>query len=155
MMTDIEGLKAKDTTLEGQIASLTSGLAGKVDVKEGHSLVADTLIAKLEGLDADAEANYIKSVDAEMFAVDANGNLTLKDLPQSKISGLTEALANAGQLNGVQINGTDLDNTNKKVNIQFSEEFSYADNKISVNKVNASKLYVEDGEELILNGGNA
>lgn len=155
IMADIEGLKAKDTALEGQIAGLNGALANKVDKKEGYDLVSESLIAKLEGLNENAEANYVKSVDEEVFGVDDAGHLTLKDLPQSKISGLTEALANAGQLNGIQINGTDLVVADKKVNIQFSEDFSYADNKVALNKVNVNKLYVEDSDELILNGGNA
>lgn len=155
IMADIEGLKAKDTALEGQIAGLNSALANKVEKKEGYDLVSNALIAKLEGLNENAEANYVKSVDEEFFGVDEAGHLTLKDLPQSKISGLTEALASAGQLNGIQINGTDLVVADKKVNIQFSEDFSYADNKVALNKVNVNKLYVEESDELILNGGNA
>lgn len=155
LKTDVEGLKAKDTAIENQIAALTSGLEGKVDVREGYDLISSTDLAKLAGIAAGAEVNYIKSVSEEFQVTD--GQLTLKEIDQSQVAGLPEALLNAGKLDGVQINGIDLDVVNKKVNVAFNEnEFVYADGKISLGTISLSKITsAEEGEEIVLNGGNA
>ena len=155
LKTDVEGLKAKDITLENQIAALTSGLEGKVSIREGYDLISSTDLAKLAGIAEGAEVNYIKSVSEEFQVTD--GQLTLKEIDQSKVAGLPEALLNAGKLDGVQINGVDLDVVNKKVNVAFNEnEFVYADGKISLGTISLSKITnAEEGEEIVLNGGNA
>lgn len=156
MMADIQGLKEKDQAIDGQIAALTGTVNGKVDKKEGYDLVSNELIEKLQNINIDGEANYIKSVSNE-FVVSTDGQLTLNKIAMSKVDGLENALALAGKIDGVQVNGNDLPIVNKKVNVVFNEqEFSYADNKVSVNKISLSKLEnAEEGVEIILNGGNA
>lgn len=57
-------------------------LDGKVDVREGYSLVADLEIAKLATVHANAEENFIKSAGSE-FNVDDNGNVTLVAVPNN------------------------------------------------------------------------
>lgn len=78
----------------GKVTGLSDALADKVAVEDGKSLVADTLITKLEGIAAGAQVNVIDSVDTAQFGIDDAKNLTLLDVAMSKVSGLTEALAN-------------------------------------------------------------
>ncbi len=61
MAADITSLKGLvgNTSVEDQIAA---AVADKVVAEEGKSLVADTLIAKLEGIKEDAQANVIESI---------------------------------------------------------------------------------------------
>jgi hypothetical protein len=85
-----------------------------------------------------------------------DGKLSINKIEQDKIEGLADIIAAAGALNGVQVNGKDVQISNKKVNINFNDsEFEYDGDKISLKKVSLSKLAGADGEELILNGGNA
>lgn len=61
-------MTADITTLKGLVGTtsvadqIAAAVADKVTAEEGKSLVADTLIAKLEGLDVDAQANKIESI---------------------------------------------------------------------------------------------
>ena len=57
-ITTLQGLVGT-TSVEDQIAA---AVADKVVAEEGKSLVADTLIAKLEGLAEDAQANKIEAI---------------------------------------------------------------------------------------------
>lgn len=151
---DIQELKEKDTAINEQIVALNQTLNNKVDKKQGYSLISDLLIEKLEKLDATGEENYIKSVSNEFVVTD--GKLSINKIEQDKIEGLADIIAAAGALNGVQVNGKDVQISNKKVNINFNDsEFEYDGDKISLKKVSLSKLAGADGEELILNGGNA
>jgi len=73
--------------------AVSETLDGKVAIEEGKSLIADTLISKLEGVEEGAQVNKIESVDETQFALDAAKNLTLLDIAMSKVTGLDEALA--------------------------------------------------------------
>lgn len=124
-------------------------LAKKVAIEEGKSLVSDELISKLEGMAADGEKNYVRSVDEANFAVDSEGHLTLLDLEMNKVSGLTDELAKkvnavegkelisselisklegmaadgeANVLESVKINGVALEVAEKAVNIPVGGE---------------------------------
>ena len=91
-------------------ADLTDAVAKK------HAHTNGTI---LDAIDADrvsawdaAEKNVIAAVDESQFAIDADRKLTLLDIAQSKISGLTNAAGNAITLadalaNKVENNGTD------------------------------------------------
>ena len=57
-ITALYGLVGEESVAE----QISSALEGKISAEEGKSLVADELIAKLEALDADAEANEIEVV---------------------------------------------------------------------------------------------
>ena len=128
---------------------------GKVDKKDGFDLVAEEDIQKLKSLAA------ITNVDNTLVL--NNGTLGVNKIRQDQVEGLPEALANigniGGKIDGIQVNGNDLsiDAATKKVNIEFnSSEFTYANNKISLNKIGLDKLVgSEEGEELVLNGGDA
>ena len=143
--------------------------------------------------------NFVKSVDTEELAVDANGNLTIVKVANSKVDGLADLLAGKVDKNGtdrliteaegtllgklanltgkeqanileaVRINGTDLEITDKAVNIPVGGEklgvvmSATGDNKVTINEngamsvdtVNVSTLTQTDGETLILNGGSS
>jgi hypothetical protein len=69
-------------------------LAGYVQAEEGKSLVSNSEIAKLATVKENAEANFIKSVDAGKFSVSAEGNLTLNELGIDDITDLRTELNN-------------------------------------------------------------
>lgn len=78
--------------LSGRVGSVQSTLDNKVAVEDGKSLIADTLIEKLEGISAGAQVNVIDSVDETQFAIDENKKLTLLDVAIGKVTGLQGAL---------------------------------------------------------------
>ena len=78
--------------LSGRVGTVESALENKVAVEEGKSLIADTLIEKLEGISAGAQVNVIDSVDEDQFAIDENKKLTLLDIAIDKVTGLQGAL---------------------------------------------------------------
>lgn len=126
-------------------ATTASVAEGYVAKESGKSLVSDELIDKLNSMSADGEANYVKSVSSD-FAVSEAGELSLNDIAQSKVTGLTEALDEingklsdnnftdelAEKLNGiaagaqvnvleaVKVNGTSLEIAEKAVNIPLA-----------------------------------
>ena len=76
-----------------------ANLADAVSKKHSHenSNVLDGITAeKVSAWDA-AEKNLISSVEEGQFDVDVNGNLTLKDIAISKVTGLSDALANKAE----------------------------------------------------------
>lgn len=126
-------------------ATSASVAEGYVAKENGKSLISDELIDKLSAMDADGEANYVKSVSAD-FAVSEDGELSLNDIEQSKVIGLAEALAaingklsdnnfsdeykskiegiaDGAQVNvleAVKVNGTSLEIAEKAVNIPLA-----------------------------------
>ena len=73
-------------------SELSTELAKKVDVQAGFSLLADTEIARLATINENAEENFIKSAETADFTVSEAGHLTLNDIAQDKITGLSDAL---------------------------------------------------------------
>lgn len=128
--------------LEGY-STLTTEVANKVDAVDGKSLVDNDLVTKLENL-----AN-IKTVSEEL-TISESGKLGVQAIAASKVTGLedliknihspiaTDAIAGLVMANPVE-NGIDV----------------ATDGKMTVNSLNVNKLVQTDGEELILNGGNA
>lgn len=143
-----------------KIENLPATLASKVDVEEGKSLVSDTLIDKLSQL---AE---IKTVSDELSLSD--GTLSINSIPQEKVEGLNDVLV--AKLTGVTAVDTPLEVLDGVVTIPVAKSDTYGivkssevengitvsdDGTMSVNNVNVNKLVQTDGEELVLNGGNA
>ena len=154
--TSIQELTNKDASLEANLAAALEMINGKVDKREGYDLVSLENIAKLERINENVDS-LIKSVSKE-FIISESGELSINQIEQSKVSGLEEALANIEGLHGLQINGSDLTIAeNKKINIMFNENnFSYANNMVSLKPISLSDLTnPEDGDEIVLNGGNA
>ena len=71
--------------------TLTTELNKKVDKVAGSRLMTEAEGTKLAGIEAGAQVNFIKTVDEAQFAA-TGGNLTLLDIAQSKVTGLTAAL---------------------------------------------------------------
>lgn len=146
---------------QSKVTGLSTALEGKVSAETGKSLVADTLIEKLTGLAG------IKSVSSD-FTLGGDGALTLNNIAVSKVTGLTDALAE--KIQEVKLNGVALPDEEGSVNIPLAGAAtagtvvgSNAENKIKVhtdgsmevNSLNISKLVQTPGDELILNGGTA
>ena len=70
-------------------ADVEEALKGKVNAEEGKRLITEEEASKWNA----GEENYIKSVTDD-FEVSEEGQLSLKDIAQSKVTGLTEALEN-------------------------------------------------------------
>lgn len=154
--TDIQGLNSKNLQFEENLAALFEISNGKVDKKEGYDLVSLENIAKLERLSEDV-TGLIKSVSKE-FVISNDGELSIDMIEKSQVRGLEEALAGIEGLHGLQINGNDvIVSENKKVNISFDEKnFTYANNMVSLKPISLSDITnAEEGEEIVLNGGNA
>lgn len=71
---------------------LNQSIGSKVEAETDKSLVANTLIAKLEGIDTGAQVNVIDTVDTAQFGLEGK-HLTLLEIAQDKVTGLPEALA--------------------------------------------------------------
>ena len=95
--TETSAREQADTALDGRIDALetasstylpkTEAESTYVKKEEGKSLIEDTDITKLKGL-----AN-IKSVSAELTLSGETGELSVKQIAQSKVEGLSAALA--------------------------------------------------------------
>lgn len=144
---------------------------------------------KLNGVEDGAQVNKIDGVSGE-FTISADGKvLNINLIEMDKVNGLTAALgdkvsaedgkglstndltdelvekinaAQANVLEGVQVNGVDVDIVDKKVNIKSTdivkatEEVTVAeDGTLGLGKVNVNKLVQDDGSWLVLNGGTA
>lgn len=85
--TDGKVLTLKAVAQE-KVTGLTDALAGKVDKVEGKGLstndFTDTLLEKLNGIEAGAQVNYVKSVTSE-FAVSDAGELSVASVNVNKL----------------------------------------------------------------------
>lgn len=72
--------------------ALQEALDNKVSVEEGKSLISDSDIAKLAGIEENAQKNYIDSVDDANFKV-TDGKLELKEIVVAQVKDL-QALLN-------------------------------------------------------------
>lgn len=127
-LENIQSVNSSDLTVSetGELAlsdAIKELIDGKVTAVEGKSLVSNTLITKLETLNANAEENFIKSVDTAHFNVDDVGHLTLNDIPIAKVTGLEDALAQANIINDV------------------SSDFTITDGKVlTLNEISTDKV---------------
>ena len=71
---------------------LNAELAKKVDANPGERLLTDLEATKLSTIEMGAQKNYITSVDENQFTVN-DGQLILKAISQSSVTGLESALA--------------------------------------------------------------
>lgn len=84
-----------ETALEpyAKTADVETELAKKVAIEEGKSLVSNDLIAKLEGIEAGAQVNYITAVTSDFTVTE--GELAIVSVAQDKITGLTKVNGDA------------------------------------------------------------
>lgn len=79
--------------------AMETAIAKKVDKNGTDRLMTEAEGTKLSGIEAGAQVNKIDTVDTEQFALDGK-KLTLLDIAQSKVTGLTEALSGKVDKNG-------------------------------------------------------
>lgn len=116
----------------GDISELQGLVGKKVDAEEGKSLVSDALIAKLETLNSDAEANVIE-------AITAGG--TLLEIVNKTVD--------------IPVAGTKLGLVKSYVGDEYNKIVVAEDGTMSVNKIDVSALYVPEDTELVLDGGSS
>lgn len=147
---------------QDKVTGLSDSLDNKVNVEAGKSLVEDTLITKLTGM---AE---IKGVSEELEIGADDKILSIKAIDQSKVTGLTDALA--GKIHEVKVNEVPLLASDGSVNIGLATSSaagvvmgSDAENKVKVdadgtmevNSLNINKLVQSAEDVLVLDGGDA
>ena len=173
LSNEVNGIKSKlgETSVAEQIEA-----ALKVDGAEKYALASHTHeIANVTGLqailDGKATASDVEALESTVSGLSAKAhqhtNMTILDtISEEKVADW-----DAGQANVIEIikaNGTALAiGADKSVNIpaatasalglaQADGDTIEANNGVfSVKSVGISKVYVEDGTELVLNGGNA
>ena len=79
---------------------LTVGLLGKVDAEEGKSLISEEDLAKLAGIEAGAEINFISSVDEAIFNVN-EGKLEFKSISIDRVDELENLLNGKASVSSV------------------------------------------------------
>ena len=173
LSNEVDGIKSKlgETSVAEQIeASL------KVDGIEKYALASHTHeIANVTGLqailDGKATASDVEALDSTVSGLSAKAhqhtNMTILDaISEEKVAAWDAAQANVIEI--IKANGVALEvGSDKSVNIpaataaalglaQADGDTIEANNGVfSVKSVGISKVYVEDGTELVLNGGNA
>lgn len=170
---EVGGIKLKlgETSVAEQIEA-----ALKVDGVEKYALASHTHeIANVTGLqailDGKATASDVEALESTVSGLSAkahqHANMTILDtISEEKVAAWDSAQANVIEI--IKANGTALTiGADKSVNIpaataqalglaQADGDTIVANNGVfSVGSVGISKVYVEDGTELVLNGGNA
>lgn len=117
---------------QSKIIGLLEALAGKVAVEDGKSLIDDELIAKLQSMNADGEANVLNGIQIAGVDVavdeDKKANIALASIAQAGV------VKSSNALNGVTVS---------------------ADGFMSVHSLSISKLVQEETETLILSCGTS
>ena len=146
---------------QDKVTGLSASLDNKVNVEAGKSLVEDTLITKLTGM------TEIKGVSGELEIGADDKILSVKAIDQSKVTGLTDALA--GKIHEVKVNEVPLLASDGSVNIGLATSSaagvvmgSEAENKVKVdvdgtmevNSLNINKLVQSAEDVLVLDGGD-
>lgn len=120
---------------QSQVAGLTDALAGKVDTEEGKGLSAndftDTLLEKLNGIEAGAEVNVIESISLNSVPLEISGKAV--NVPIATVGALGVVQSSAAE-NGVTVT---------------------SNGSMEVNSINVMKLAQTAGDALILNGGSS
>ena len=173
LSNEVNGIKLKlgETSVAEQIEA-----ALKVDGVEKYALASHTHeIANVTGLqailDGKATASDVEALESTVSGLSAKAhqhtNMTILDtISEEKVAAWDSAQANVIEI--IKANGTALTiGADKSVNIpaatasalglaQADGDTIEANNGVfSVKSVGISKVYVEDGTELVLNGGNA
>ena len=130
-----EGQLSVVAIAQSQVAGLTEALAGKVNAEEGKGLsendFTDTLLEKLNGIEAGAEVNVIEIVSLNSVPLEVSGKAV--NIPIATVGGLGVVQSSAAE-NGVTVT---------------------SNGSMEVNSVNVTKLVQTAGDALILNGGSS
>ena len=135
---------------------IESGLATRLTTLEG----ADTV----EGSVAKTVKDAVDALDITQYAKDADvvkketGKSLIADTKITKLDGIAEG-AQVNVIEKITVNGTEQTPTKKTVDIVVpvadDTSIEITDNKIGVKAVNVQKLFIAEGDTLILNGGTA
>lgn len=130
-----EGQLSIVSIAQSQVAGLTDALAGKVDAEEGKGLsendFTDTLLEKLNGIEAGAEVNVIEVVSLNSVPLEVSGKAV--NIPIATVGGLGVVQSSTAE-NGVTVT---------------------SNGSMEVNNINVMKLVQTAGDALILNGGSS
>ena len=130
-----EGQLSVVSIAQSQVAGLTDALAGKVNTEEGKGLsendFTDTLLEKLNGIEAGAEVNVIESISLNSVPLEVSGKAV--NIPIATVGGLGVVQSSAAE-NGVTVT---------------------SNGSMEVNNINVTKLVQTAGDSLILNGGSS
>lgn len=120
---------------QSQVTGLTDTLAGKVDTEEGKGLSAndftDTLLEKLNGIEAGAEVNVIESISLNSVPLEISGKAVNISIATVDALGVVQSTTAE---NGVTVT---------------------SNGSMEVNSINVMKLAQTAGDALILNGGSS
>ena len=120
---------------QSQVAGLTDALADKVDAEEGMGLsennFTNTLLEKLNGIEAGAEVNVIEVVSLNSVPLDVSAKTV--NIPIATVGALGVVQSSAAE-NGVTVT---------------------SNGSMEVNNVNVMKLVQTAGDALVLNGGSS
>ena len=130
-----EGQLSVVAIAQSQVAGLTEALADKVDAEEGMGLsennFTDTLLEKLNGIEAGAEVNVIEVVSLNSVPLEVSSKAV--NIPIATVGFLGVVQSSTAE-NGVTVT---------------------SNGSMEVNNVNVTKLVQTDGDSLILNGGSS
>ena len=130
-----EGQLSVVSIAQSQVAGLTDALAGKVNTEEGKGLsendFTDTLLEKLNGIEAGAEVNVIESISLNSVPLEVSGKAV--NIPIATVGGLGVVQSSAAE-NGVTVT---------------------SNGSMEVNNINVTKIVQTAGDALILNGGSS
>lgn len=163
LMTTAEGEKLEGIEAGAQV-NIIDAVSSHFEILDGKqlSLKPDSFTVKMDNVEGlpDALAAKVDKVEGSRLMTNAEGE---------KLAALSED-AQQNILEVVKINGTALPIAEKTVNIPLATaevlgvvKGTAADNGVavaedgtmSINRVNLSKIYQDDGDTLILDGGNA
>lgn len=120
---------------QSQVTGLADTLAGKVDMEEGKGLSAndftDTLLEKLNGIEAGAEVNVIESISLNSVPLEISGKAVNISIATVDALGVVQSTTAE---NGVTVT---------------------SNGSMEVNSINVMKLAQTAGDALILNGGSS
>lgn len=120
---------------QSKVTGLSDALAGKVNAEPGKGLSEEnftsTLLEKLNGIAAGAQANVIESIQINGEAAQIQGKAVNIPVASASVLGVVKGVATE---NGVAV---------------------AEDGTMSVNSVNVNKLVQTSNERLVLDGGNS
>lgn len=130
-----EGQLSVVAIAQSQVTGLTEALAGKVNAEEGKGLsendFTDTLLEKLNGIEAGAEVNVIEVVSINSVPIDVSAKAV--NIPIATVGALGVVQSSTAE-NGVTVT---------------------SNGSMEVNNINVTKLVQTAGDALILNGGSS
>ena len=153
---------AKTTEAEatGLYKYIDDANAGKVDKEEGKTLTSNDftndLKAKLDGIAAGAQANFITGVDEAEFTV-TEGSLSVNKIAAEKITGLNDAVtakadkvadAVEGNFAGLDADGNLKDSGSKASDFATAAQGAKADSAIQGVKVNGVELTADEEKKV-------